>query len=232
MWGSGVGDFNSSSTSASNDGPCIWGALEQQQEEDPATATATSNNPQERLESSPHKRAAVGDVSREISKKPRIFDGRERRLEEREAKKRKQEENVLEGEDETAEGGNGDFNHTTLPTGREVNAAADSADFTPNDQTVSPRKSLQRQPSNYLDSLDASLTDLIPAEDLEEMMSEDFLFCGGTTSSKGRRDRGGEDNEVNRIKSHDSREKEEGVKGRRRESTSTSRRRSARLSVH
>jgi len=234
VWGRGVGDFNTSSTSTSNDGPCIWGALEQQQEE-PTTATATSNNPQERLESSPQKRAAICG-GREVSKKPRIFDGRERRLEERESKKRKQEETVLEGEDDTDEGEDKDCSQPTFSTEPNVNTVLGSADSTAeasrNDQTVSPRKSLKRQPSSYLDSLDASLTDLIPAEELEEMMSEDFLFCGGTTSSKGRRDRGVEDNEVNQIKSQDSGEKEEGIKGRRRESTSTSRRRSARLSVH
>merc|ERR1719367_434545 len=68
------------------------------------------------------------------------------------------------------------------------------------------------------------------------MMSEDFLFCGGSTFSKGRRDKGAaaEQNEVNKTKTPKSGEKKEesGTGGRRRESTTTSRRRSARLSVH
>ena len=250
VWGRGVGDFNSSSTSTTDDGPCVWGALEQQEV---ATSTsvlpaAASKNLLERLESSPQKRAAV--CSSEVSKKPRIFDGREKRLEEREARKRKQEEeNVFVGEDDDTgvdqsfegEGGIGDINNEpTSETGQrdqvsaEVNPALGSRDSTQNDPTaqvgkVSPKKSLQRDPSNYLASLDSSLTDLIPAEELEEMMSEDFLFCGGATLSKGRRDEGAEEN---KTKTPNSREKEESATGRRRESTTTSRRRSARLSVH
>jgi len=253
VWGRGVGDFNSSSTSTTNDGPCVWGALEQQEV---ATSTsvlpaAASKNLLERLESSPQKRAAV--CSSEVSKKPRIFDGREKRLEEREARKRKQEEeNVFVGEDDDTgvdqsfegEGGIGDINNEpTSETGQrdqvsaEVNPALGSRDSTQNDPTaqvgkVSPKKSLQRDPSNYLASLDASLTDLIPAEELEEMMSEDFLFCGGATFSKGRRDKGAVENGVNKMKTLNSREKEESATGRRRESTTSSRRRSARLSVH
>ena len=247
VWGKGVGDFNSSSTSTTNDGPCVWGALEQQ-EVATSTSACTSNNPQERLESSPQKRAAV--CSTNVSKKPRIFDGREKRLEEREARKRKQEENVFVGEDDDTgvdhsfegEGGIGDINNQ--PTSEteqrdqvsaEANTALRSRDSTLNDPTVgrvSPKKSLQRDPSNYLASLDSSLTDLIPAEELEEMMSEDFLFCGGATFSRGRRDKGAEENVVNKMKTPNSREKEESATGRRRESTTSSRRRSARLSVH
>ena len=250
VWGRGVGDFNSSSISTPNAGPCIWGALELHQEvatsTSEATTATTSNNPQERLDqSSPQKRAVV--CSREISKRPRIFDGREKRLEEREARKRKQEENVLEdgedydtGVDQSVEGEGGkkkeSSNQTTSPTEQREQVPAEvNTDSTPNDSSaqlerVSPTKSLQRDPSNYLASLDASLTDLIPAEELEEMMSEDFLFCGGATFSKGRRDnKGAEENEVNKIKSP---KVEGGTGGRRRESTTTSRRRSARLSVH
>lgn len=245
-----MGDFNSSSTSTTNDGPCVWGALEQQEVATSTSActAATSNNPQERLESSPQKRAAVCSIN--VSKKPRIFDGREKRLEEREARKRKQEENVFVGEDDDTgvdhsfegEGGIGDINNQ--PTSEteqrdqvsaEANTALGSRDSTLNDPTVgrvSPKKSLQKDPSNYLASLDSSLTDLIPAEELEEMMSEDFLFCGGATFSRGRRDKGAEENVVNKMKTPNSREKEESATGRRRESTTSSRRRSARLSVH
>lgn len=252
VWGRGVGDFNSSSTSTTNDGPCVWGALEQQEvaTSTSAFAPATSNNPQERLESSPQKRAAV--CSTEVSKKPRIFDGREKRLEERETRKRKQEENFFVGEDDDTrvdhsfEGEGGIRDSDNQPTSEtvqrdqmlaEVNTALRSRDSTLNDpiaqvERVSPKKSSQRDPSNYLASLDASLTDLIPAEELEEMMSEDFLFCGGATFSKGRRDKGAEENGVNMTKTPNSREKEESATGRRRESTTTSRRRSARLSVH
>ena len=247
VWGRGVGDFNSSSISTPNAGPCVWGALEQHQEvaasTSEATTATTSNNPQERLDqSSPQKRAVV--CSREISKRPRIFDGREKRLEERKARKRKQEENVLEdiedcdtGVDPSVEGEGGKKKESSNQTTeqREQVPAEVNTDSTPNDSSaqlerVSPTKSLQRDPSNYLASLDASLTDLIPAEELEEMMSEDFLFCGGATFSKGRRDnKGAEENEVNKIKSP---KVEGGTGGRRRESTTTSRRRSARLSVH
>jgi len=247
VWGRGVGDFNCSATSTTNDGPCIWGALEHQElpTSTSVLTTTTSSSPQERLESSPQKRAALS--CREVSKKPRIFDGREKRLEEREARKRKQEENVFIGEDDDTavdhlvEGEGGiRVNQPTSETEQrdqvpaEINTALGSGDSTLNDpsaqvERVSPKKSLQRDPSNYLASLDASLTDLIPAEELEEMMSEDFLFCGGATFSKGRRDEGAEEN---KTKTPNSREKEESATGRRRESTTTSRRRSARLSVH
>jgi len=250
VWGRGVGDFNCSATSTTNDGPCIWGALEHQElpTSTSVLTTTTSSSPQERLESSPQKRAALS--CREVSKKPRIFDGREKRLEEREARKRKQEENVFIGEDDDTavdhlvEGEGGiRVNQPTSETEQrdqvpaEINTALGSGDSTLNDpsaqvERVSPKKSLQRDPSNYLASLDASLTDLIPAEELEEMMSEDFLFCGGATFSRGRRDKGAEENVVNKMKTPNSREKEESATGRRRESTTSSRRRSARLSVH
>merc|ERR1719400_1679052 len=63
------------------------------------------------------------------------------------------------------------------------------------------------------------------------MMSEDFLFCGGGTISTARQEEKAEEVAVPLSMSQVSR-KEDCASGRRRESTSTSRRRSARLSVH
>ena len=240
VWGQGVGHFDISSTSVSNDGPCLWGALEQEvpTSNTVANVTLNSQSPQ-RLESSPQKRPAVGDG--EISKKLRIFGGREKRQEKREARKRKQEENIQETDVDQSEG-DGDSTRLTeqrnqLPEKRNATleseeSASEDHNSTAQIETASSKKSLQRDPSSYLASLDISLTALIPAEELEEMMSEDFLFCGGTTS-KGRRDhRDKTETEVNKIGATKSREGEESSTRRRRESTTTSRRRSARLSVH
>merc|ERR1719400_1755388 len=61
-------------------------------------------------------------------------------------------------------------------------------DMSKRDQSESSEKRLQNDPNNYLAALDESLTNLIPAEELEEMMSEDFLFCGGGTNSTARQE--------------------------------------------
>merc|ERR1719400_283850 len=98
-------------------------------------------------------------------------------------------------------------------------------------QSESSENRLQNDPNNYLASLDESLTNLIPAEELEEMMSEDFLFCGGGTKSTKRQEEKAEEVAVPLSISQVSR-KEDCAPSRRRESTTTSRRRSARLSVH
>ena len=90
---------------------------------------------------------------------------------------------------------------------------------------------MQNDPNSYLASLDESLTNLIPAEELEEMMSEDFLFCGGGTISTARQEEKTEEVAAPLSMSQVPR-KEDCAPSRRRESTTTSRRRSARLSVH
>merc|ERR1719400_2846879 len=61
-------------------------------------------------------------------------------------------------------------------------------DLSKRDQSESSENRLQNEPNSYLASLDESLTNLIPAEELEEMMSEDCLFCGGGTISTARQE--------------------------------------------
>ena len=234
VWGQGVGDSNSSATS--DGGQCVWGALEQQAwATAPEATTAVRSNNQESLECSPQKRVASNAF-----KEPRIFDGRERRLEEREAKKKRQDESAVQKainntEDEGIERDdirqNRRIQQRNSTLGHSSRTEPDDDDLSKRDQSESSEKRLLNDPNSYLASLDESLTNLIPAEELEEMMSEDFLFCGGGTISTARQEEKAEEVAVPLSISQVSR-KEDCAPSRRRESTTTSRRRSARLSVH
>merc|ERR1719204_1678039 len=182
VWGQGVGDFNSSATSDS--GQCVWGALEQHaQATAPEATTAVRRNNQESLECSPQKR-----VASDAFKEPSIFDGRERRLEERETKKKRQDESAVEKAIINTEDEGTDRDHIrqsiriqqrNSTPGHSSNTESNDDDLSKRDQSGSSENRLQNDPNSYLASLDESLTNLIPAEELEEMMSEDFLFCGG-----------------------------------------------------
>ena len=234
VWGQGVGDFNSSATS--DGGQCVWGALEQQaQATAPEATTAVRRNNHESLECSPQKR-----VASDALKRPRIFDGRERRLEEREAKKKRQDESaarevIINTEDEGID--SDDIRQSRRIQQRNStpehssNTEPNVDDLSKRDQLGSSENRLQNDSNNYLASLDESLTNLIPAEELEEMMSEDFLFCGNGIISTARQEKA-EEVAVPPLSMSQVSRKEDFAPSRRRESTTTPRRRSARLSVH
>ena len=173
-------------------------------------------------------------------KEPRIFDGRERRLEEREAKKKRKDESAVqkaiintedEGIDRDDVRQNRRIQQRKPTPGHFTNTEPNDDDLSKRDQSESSENRLQNEPNSYLASLDESLTNLIPAEELEEMMSEDFLFCGGGTISTARQEEKTEELAAPLSMSQVPR-KEDCAPSRRRESTTTSRRRSARLSVH
>ena len=235
VWGQGVGDFNSSATS--DGGQCVWGALEQQAwATAPEATSAVKSNNQESLECSPQKR-----VASDALKGPRIFDGRERRLEEREAKKKRQDESaarevIINTEDEVID--SNDIRQSRRIQQRNStpehssNTEPNVDDLSKRDQLGSSENRLQNDSNNYLASLDESLTNLIPAEELEEMMNEDFLFCGGGIISTARQEEKAEEVAVPPLSMSQVSRKEDFAPSRRRESTTTPRRRSARLSVH
>ena len=235
VWGQGVGDFNTSATS--DGGQCVWGALEQHaQATAPEATTAVRRNNHESLECSPQKR-----VASDALKRPRIFDGRERRLEEREAKKKRQDESaarevIINTEDEVIDSNDirqsrriQQWNSTPEHSS---NTEPNVDDLSKRDQLGSSENRLQNDSNNYLASLDESLTNLIPAEELEEMMNEDFLFCGGGIISTARQEEKAEEVAVPPLSMSQVSRKEDFAPSRRRESTTTPRRRSARLSVH
>merc|ERR1719270_3116993 len=200
-----------------------------------ATAAVRSNN-QESLECSPQKRVASDALNG-----PSIFDGREKRLVEREAKKKRQGESAVQKasinmEDEGIErddiSQNRGIQQRSSTPGHSSRTEPNDDDLSKRDQSESSENRLQNAPNSYLASLDESLTNLIPAEELEEMMSEDFLFCGGGTISTARQEEKTEEVAVPPLSMSQVPRKEDCAPSRRRENTTTSRRRSARLSVH
>ena len=161
VWGQGVGDFNSSATS--DGGPCVWGALEQPaQATAPEATTAVRNNNQESLECSPQKRVASNAF-----KEPSIFDGRQRRLEEREVKKKRQDENAVqkvttntedEGIDRDDIRQNRRIQQRNSTPGNSTNTGPNDDDFSKRDQSGNSENRLQSDSNSYLASLDESLT--------------------------------------------------------------------------